>query len=77
MRDYHGQTDYTRHDHLFAFDSHYALARQYAQRVQAHGHNLVVLEALKCVSPQVNNGEDNAEYKSLVGTLYALWHKIP
>ena len=29
----------------------------------------VVLEALKCPSPDLNNGEDNAAFKSLVGTL--------
>ena len=48
---------------LFLFDSHYVLAQQYVQELDVQGQcNVVVLEALKCPSPDLNNGEDNSAF---------------
>jgi len=59
-----------RTEHYFLFDSHYALAKTHWQQVATDGHaKLVVMEALKCPLPNANNGEDNAVFKSLIGTL--------
>ena len=59
-----------RADHCFLFDSHYALANSHWQQLVTDGvSKLVVMEALKCPLPSVNNGEDNAVFKSLIGTL--------
>ena len=60
-----------RGTHVFLFDKHYVLARSHWQTL---GHSsckrtLVVLEALKCAPPTKGNREDNAIYKSLIGTL--------
>ena len=63
-------TDIERAEDIFLFDSHYALAKSHCQELKTDGQcTLVVLEALKCPSPAVNNGEDNAVFKSLLGTL--------
>jgi hypothetical protein len=62
--------DADRTDHVFLFDSHYALAASHWQHLDTHGRNkLVVMEALKCPQSSLNNGEDNAVFKSLIGTL--------
>ena len=59
-----------RAEHYFLFDSHYALAASHWQQLVTDGHaKLVVMEALKCPLPSLNNGEDNAVFKSLMGTL--------
>ena len=59
-----------RADHCFLFDSHYALAKSHWQQMVTDGNaRLVVMEALKCPLPSLNNGEDNAVFKSLIGTL--------
>ena len=59
-----------RAEHCFLFDPHYALAKSHWQQVVTEGHSkLVVMEALRCPLPNVNNGEDNALFKSLIGTL--------
>ena len=59
-----------RVEHCFHFDSHYALAKSHWQHLVTEGHaKLVVMEALRCPLPNVNNGEDNAVFKSLIGTL--------
>ncbi len=48
----------------------YALAASHWQQLVTDGHaKLVVMEALKCPLPSLNNGEDNAVFKSLLGTL--------
>ena len=66
----HKVTDTDRAEHCFLFDSHYALAASHWQQLVTDGHaKLVVMEALKCPMPNVNNGEDNAVFKSLIGTL--------
>ena len=63
-------SDTERAEHCFLFDSHYALAMSHWQQLVTDGHSkLVVMEALKCPLPSVNNGEDNAVFKSLIGTL--------
>ena len=57
-------------EHAFLFDSHYALADSYWQVLQTDGvAKLTVMEALRCPPPSLNNGEDNAVFKSLIGTL--------
>ena len=62
--------DVQRVEDIFFFDAHYALAASYVQVLKTHGDCTVpVLEALKCPAPDVNNGEDNAVFKSLIGTL--------
>ena len=59
-----------RAEHCFLFDPHYALAKSHWQEVVTEGRSkLVVMEALRCPLPNVNNGEDNALFKSLIGTL--------
>ena len=59
-----------RAEHCFLFDSHYALATSHWQQLVVEGKKfLVVMEALKCPVPVLNNGEDNAVSKSLIGTL--------
>ena len=63
-------SDVDRAEHCFLFDSHYALAKSHWQQLVTDGHaKLVVMEALKCPLPSLNNGEDNAVFKSLIGTL--------
>ena len=63
-------TDVDRIEHCFLFDSHYALAGSYWQHWVTEGKSrLVVMEALKCPLPNLNKGEDNAVFKSLIGTL--------
>lgn len=55
---------------VFLFDSHYALAKEYMQELDTQGTcKVVVLEALKCPSPELNHGEDNAAFKSILGSL--------
>ena len=62
--------DSERHQDLFLFDAHYSLAESYVQALDTQGQcKVVVLEALKCPSPAANAGEDNAVFKSLIGTL--------
>jgi hypothetical protein len=64
--------DTQRIEHVFAFDDHYELAKSHWQLLKTHGqHTLPMLEALRCPPPDMNNGEDNAVYKTLVGTLLA------
>ena len=59
-----------RAEHCFRFDAHYALANSHWQHLVTEGHaKLVVMEALRCPLPNLNNGEDNAVFKSLIGTL--------
>jgi hypothetical protein len=66
----HKVSDADRAEHVFLFDPHYALARSHWQHVGTDGHaKLVVMEALRCPSPSLNDGEDNAVFKSLIGTL--------
>ena len=66
----HKVSDVDRAEHCFLFDSHYALAKTHWQQLVTDGHaKLVVMEALKCPLPRLNNGEDNAVFKSLIGTL--------
>ena len=66
----HKVTDVDRAEHCFLFDSHYALAASHWQQLVTEGHaKLVVMEALRCPLPSLNNGEDNAVFKSLFGTL--------
>ena len=63
-------SDADRAEHIFLFDSHYALAASHWQQLVIDGNaKLVVMEALKCPLPSLNNGEDNAVFKSLIGTL--------
>jgi len=63
-------SDVDRAQHCFRFDSHYALAASHWQQLVTDGHaRLVVMEALKCPLASLNNGEDNAVFKSLIGTL--------
>ena len=44
--------------------------KKYLQELDVIGQcKVVVLEALKCPSPELNHGEDNAAFKSVFGTL--------
>ena len=62
--------DVDRAQHCFFFDEHYALSTSHWQQLITDGNaKLVVMEALKCPLPTLNNGEDNAVFKSLIGTL--------
>ena len=62
--------DADRKKPVFLFDSHYALAKEYMQELDTQGTcKVVVLEALKCPSPELNHGEDNAAFKSILGSL--------
>ena len=64
--------DTQRVQHVFAFDDHYELAKSHWQQLKTQAqHTLPMLEALRCPPPDMNNGEDNAMYKTLVGTLLA------
>ena len=64
--------DTQRVEHVFAFDDHYELAKSHWQKIKTQGHHtLPMLEALRCPPPDLNNGEDNAVYKTLMGTLTA------
>ena len=55
---------------LLFFESLYVLAESFVQELDVQGQcKVVVLEALKCPSPDMNNGEDNAAFKSVLGTL--------
>ena len=67
----HGKVcDGDRVEHVFLFDSHYALAASHWQEMKTDGRcTLVVMEALRCPQPSLNNGEDNAVFKSLIGPL--------
>ena len=66
----HKVSDVDRTEHCFLFDAHYALAASHWQQLITEGHaKLVVMEALRCPLPGSNNGEDNAVFKSLIGTL--------
>ena len=59
-----------RKAYLVLFDAHYALADSFVQELDLQGQcRVVALEALKCPTPDLNNGEDNAAFKSLLGTL--------
>ena len=64
-------SDLERVEHVFLFDAHYALADSYLQVLRTDGtyRAIPVLEALRCPPPDLNNGEDNAVFKSLIGTL--------
>ena len=57
-------------EHIFAFEPHYALARLYCQ-VLTWPASLPVMEALRCPSPAHGDGEENAIYKSILGSLTA------
>ncbi|MEC7710556.1 MAG: hypothetical protein VX902_07260 [Planctomycetota bacterium] len=62
--------DSDRVEHVFQFDAHYALAASHWQELQTDGRKkLVMMEALRCPPSSLNNGEDNAVFKSLIGTL--------
>ena len=57
-------------EHHILFDDHYELAKTTVQALKTQGDcTLAVLEALRCPPPNTNNGEDNAVFKSLIGTL--------
>ena len=59
-----------RKSSLVLFDARYALADSFVQELDVDGQRKVVaLEALKSPPPDLNNGEDNAAFKSLLGTL--------
>ena len=63
-------SDLNRAEHVFLFDAHYALASSHWQQLNTDGvAKLVVMEALRCPPSSLNNGEDNAVFKSLIGTL--------
>ena len=63
-------SDADRAEQIFLFDSYYALAVPHWQLLITGGRaKLVVMEALKCSLPSLSNGEDNAVFKSLIGTL--------
>ena len=63
-------SDADRIEHVFLFEPHYALAASHWQLLVTEGvSKLVVMEALRCPPPSLNNGEDNAVFKSLIGTL--------
>ena len=65
-------SDIQRFQDVFLFDDHYELARSHWQERQTRGfRSLPMLEALRCQPPDLNNGEDNAVYKTLFGTLLA------
>ena len=53
---------------VFLFEPHYELGKTYVQLISWPAR-LPVMEALKCPSPAVGDGEDNAIYKSILGTL--------
>ena len=61
-----------RSTHVFLFDEHYELAPTHWQTLGHAGckRTLPVLEALKCAPPTKGNSEENAMYKSLLGTLF-------
>ena len=62
--------DAQRSEHVFPFDDHYELAKSHWQQLPMHCRAVLpMLEALRCPTPDLNNGEDNTVYKSLVGTL--------
>ena len=64
--------DAQRIEHVFAFDDHYELAQSHWQQLKTNGHHVLpMLEALRCPPPDLNKGEDNAVYKTLLGTLIA------
>ena len=47
------------------FDDHYELAKTHWQQLRTRGfHVLPMLEAIRCQPPDVNNGEDNAVFKT-------------
>ena len=65
-------SDIQRFGNVFLFDDHYALAKSHWQQLQTDGFRaLPMLEALRCQPPDFNNGEDNAVYNTLFGTLLA------
>ena len=62
--------DAQRVEHVFAFDDHYELAKSPWQQLPMQRRTVLpMLEALRCPTPDLNNGEDYAVYKTLVGTL--------
>ena len=62
--------DTERVEHVFAFDDHYELAKSHWQQLKTQGQTtLPMLVALRCSPPDMNNGEDNTMYKTLMGTL--------
>ena len=64
--------DVQRIEHVFAFDDHYELAKSHWQELKTNGRCVLpMLEALRCPPPDLNKGEDNAVYKTLLGTLVA------
>ena len=64
--------DAQRIEHVFAFDDHYELAKSHWQELKTNGRCVLpMLEALRCPPPDLNKGEDNAVYKTLLGTLVA------
>ena len=64
-------TDIQRVENVFPFDEHYELAKSHWQQLRTDGHHaLPMLEALRCQPPDFNNGEDNAVYKTLFGSLF-------
>ena len=63
-------TDADRAEHAFLFDAHFALSTFHWQVLKTDGRKtLVMMEALRCPPASLNNGEDNAVFKSLIGTL--------
>ena len=64
--------DAQRIEHVFAFNDHYELAKSHWQELKTNGRCVLpMLEALRCPPPDLNKGEDNAVYKTLLGTLVA------
>ena len=60
--------DAQRVERVFAFDDHCELAKSHWQQLPTHRRTVLpMLEALRCPTPDLNNGEDNAVYKTLVG----------
>ena len=58
-------SDTNRAEHVFMFDTHYALAASHWQELKTDGRKtLVMMEALRCPPASLNNGEDNAMYTS-------------
>ena len=63
-------TDADRAEHAFLFDAHYVLSTSHWRVLKTDGLcTLVMMEALRCPPASLNNGEDNAVFKSLIGTL--------
>ena len=63
-------TDADRAEHAFLLTALYLLSTSHWQVLKIDGLcTLVMMEALRCPPASLNNGEDNAVFKSLIGTL--------